>query len=117
MAVLILYVFFFYKFLDSFIRLSNTVGECQDYSTDSVAKVAAVMLLEVLGVVKARGNKVQVLLDNIEVAGCKAASEVEFRKESLQFSGVELCCAVAVMERLGICYKRYDILKRLIIRN
>lgn len=41
--------------------------------------------------VKAKGNKVQVLSDNIEVAKRKA-SGVESCKKFLQFSRVELCC-------------------------
>lgn len=85
--------------------------DCKDCSTDLVAKVAAVTLPEVSEVAKVGGNKVQVLSNNIEVAGRKAASGVESHKEFLQFSGAKLCCAMAVVERLGICYKRYDTLK------
>lgn len=113
--MLILYTFFFFKFLDPFICLNNTMVDCKNCSTDLVAKVAAVTLPEVSEVAKVGGsNKVQVLSDNIEVAGRKAASGVEgisSRKEFLQFSGAKLCCAMAVVECLGICYKRYDILK------
>lgn len=99
----------FLPFSWSFHSLS-TVGNCKGGKDRSMAKVTAVTLPEASGMAKAGGNKVQVLSDNIEVVERKAASG-EFGKEFLQSSGVKLCCTTAVMERLGICYKRYDTLK------
>lgn len=103
--------FLFFKFLDPFIRLNNTVVSCKDCNMDLVAKVAAVTLPEVSRVAKVGDNKVQILSDNIEVAERKAVSGVESRKEFLQFSEAKLCCAMAVVECLGICYNCYDTLK------
>lgn len=62
-------------------------------------------LLVVSEVAKAGGNTVQVLSDNIEVAGHTAVSEAEVRKEILRSSGVELRCTKLVAERSGICYE------------
>lgn len=117
-------MFSFLKFFYRFIRwdsiASTRVTDCKGskHCSMDLTTMVVVMLPEVQ-VAKAEDNKVQVLSDNIEVAGHKVAFEVESCKELLQFSGAKLFCAVVMMERLGICYKCYDILKleRLIAGN
>lgn len=57
------FIFSFFNILDPFIRLNNTIVDCKegkDCSTDLVTKIAVGTLPEVLGVVKAASNKVQV---------------------------------------------------------